>query len=152
MPATVTWRALEHAHTEKGSDWFWALGIIAISSAVVSLLFQNFLFAILILIGSFTMALLAKKPPRELEFTLTEKGIQIDQSLYPYKMMEAFWLRTEGEEPTLIVDVRKFLTPHLIIPVPPEQAVVIRTYLLEHLKEEELEEPFGQRLFEMLGF
>jgi hypothetical protein len=153
MPENITWRAMEHHHTEKGSDWFWALGIIAVSSAVVALLFNNFLFALLIIIGSFTMALLASQPPRELQFTLTKRGIMIDRALYPYKMLMAFWIEErEDDVPILIVDAQRFLTPHLLISLEDVDAEEVREYLLEYLPEEELHEPFAQRLAEALGF
>lgn len=153
MAEQVSWNAPEHTHTDKGNDWFWALGIIAVSGAVVALLFKNFLFALLIVIGAFTMALLAARPPRTLQFTLTERGILIDDALYPYQMLVAFWIQEhQDDHPLLIVDSRRFLTPHLLIPLDDVDPEEIREYLLEHLKEEELSEPFGQRFAEFFGF
>lgn len=153
MPQDIIWTAHEHSHTDKGTDWFWALGIIAISSAVVALLFKNFLFAILILVGSFTMSLLAKKSPRELTFSLSPRGIMVDGSLYPYQMLVAFWVQDRGtEDATLIIDARRFMTPHLIIPLHDADAEQIHTYLSEYLPEEEIVEPLGQRILEMFGF
>ena len=153
MPPQITWKAPEHHHTEKGNDWFWALGIVAIAGAIVALLFKNFLFALLIVIGSFTMSLLAAKPARILSFTLTERGILIDGSLYPYQILVAFWIedRTENH-PLLIIDSSRFLTPHLLIPLEDVDADAVREYLLKHLPEEELSEPLGQRLAEFFGF
>lgn len=153
MPQDIVWTADEHSHTDKGSDWFWALGIIAVSSAVVAILFKNFLFALLIVVGSFTMALLASRQPRELTFALTPRGIMIDGSLYPYQMLVAFWIKDrETENPTLIIDARRFLTPHLVVSLEETDAEQVHTYLTEYLPEEELEEPFGQRLLERFGF
>lgn len=153
MPENITWEAPEHRHTDKGNDWFWALGIVALSAAVVALLFKNFLFALLIVIGAGTMSLLAAKPPRVLSFTLTQRGILIDGSLYPYQMLVAFWIQDrEGNHPLLIVDSSRFLTPHLLIPLEEIDPDVVREYLLKHLPEEELSEPFGQRLAEFFGF
>ncbi len=153
MPQDIVWKAYEHTHSEKGSDWFWALGIIAASSAVVAILFQNFLFALLIIIGAFTMSLLASRPPQELTFSLSKRGIMIDRSLYPYQMLVAFWIEgRETESPTLIIDAQKFMTPHIIVSLENTDAEKVHTYLSEYLPEEEIFEPFGQRLLEGLGF
>jgi len=153
MPQDIVWTAHEHSHTDKSSDWFLALAIIAISSAIVAVLFKNFLFALLIIIGSFTMSLLAKRPPRELTFSLSPRGIMIDDALYPYQMLVAFWIRDRGtEHATLLVDARRFMTPHLIVPLHDADAEQIHMYLSEYLPEEEIEEPLGQRLLEMFGF
>ncbi|PCI89741.1 hypothetical protein COB18_02960 [Candidatus Kaiserbacteria bacterium] len=152
MPKDIAWKAYEHSHTEKNSDWFWALGIVAISSAVVAILFQNFLFAILIVVGSFTIALLSQKPPRELTFTLTPRGIMIDDALFPYQMMIAFWVEgRDSEDPTLIIDLQRFMVPHIIVSLTDVNTEQVHTYLSEHLPEKELKEPFGQRILEKLG-
>ena len=153
MQSDITWTAHEHAHTEKGSDWFWALGIIAVSSAVVALLFRNVLFALLILVGTFTLALLSAHPPRKRTFRLTPRGLLIDTALYPYQLLVAFWIEgRETEHPTLIVDAQRFLTPHLVIPLEGVDAEAVHAYLSNHLPEKELHEPLGQRLMEYFGF
>jgi len=99
------------------------------------------------------MSLLAKKPTRELSFSLSPKGILIEGSLYPYKMLIAFWIQDmETDHPVLIVDARKFMTPHLIIPLEDVDAEQVHTYLEKYLPEEEMAEPFGQRILELFGF
>ncbi|MDP2649944.1 MAG: hypothetical protein Q8P16_00035 [bacterium] len=148
----ISWSALEHSHTDKGADWFWAFGIVAASSAVVAILFQNFLFALLIVVGALTLAMLSMKPPSERTFTLTQRGIMIENVLYPYKMLVAFGIEErESEVPLLIVDARKVLTPHLLIPLEGVPANDVRDYLAQYLPEEELHEPFAQRLAEIFG-
>tara|TARA_B100000745_G_scaffold46060_1_gene27753 strand:+ start:6619 stop:7080 length:462 start_codon:yes stop_codon:yes gene_type:complete len=153
MPRDIVWKAYEHSHTNKGADWFWALGIIAVSSAIVAILFKNFLFALLIIVGAFTMALLSSKPPRERTFALTQRGVMVDESLYPYQMLVAFCIKDrDSDNPTLIIDAQHFLTPHLVMPLAEVDVERVHTYLSEHLSEEELEEPLGQRLLERFGF
>tara|TARA_B100000745_G_scaffold53689_2_gene31881 strand:+ start:1294 stop:1755 length:462 start_codon:yes stop_codon:yes gene_type:complete len=153
MPRTIVWKAYEHEHTEKTSDWFWALGIVAVSSAIVAVLFKNILFALLILIGSFTMALLASRPEKERTFSLTPRGIMIDETLFPYQMLVAFWVKERaGRDSVLIVDARKFMIPHIIVSLEHTDAEQVRAYLSEYLPEEELEEPLGQRILEKFGF
>lgn len=153
MPEKITWTAYEHEHTEKGSDWYWALGIVALSAAIVAVLFQNFFFAILILVGAFTLGLLATRPSQELTFTLTSRGILINQALYPFEMLVAFWIQgRDGDSPILIIDVQRFMTPHIITAIDSTDVETIREFLLQHLPEEELREPFGQRFLENFGF
>ena len=80
-PGTLRWSAYEHEHIERGSDWFWALGVIAVSAAITSVLFGNVLFAILILVAAMTIGLVAQRPPELHEFEITEKGIRIGQTI-----------------------------------------------------------------------
>jgi len=152
MNPDIQWKAYEHTHSDKDSDWFWALGIIAVSSALVAILFKNFLFALLILVGSFTLALLSARAPRELTFALTSRGVLIDKSLFPYQMLISFWIRDrDGDNPTLIIDAKRFMTPHIIAPLEAADVEAIHEYLLDYLPEEELEEPFAQRILEKFG-
>lgn len=154
MPQTITWQAYEHQHADKGVDWFWALGIVAVSGAIVALLFGNVLFALLIVVAAFTLGLLASRSPQLVTYTLTERGILADATLYPYQMLEAFWVRTETERersPVLIVDAQQFLSPHLVIPLADTDPEAIREYLARFLPEEEMEEPLAQRIGEFFG-
>ncbi len=153
MPRTIRWEAHEHEHADKSADWFWALGIIVLSGAITALLFGNILFAILIVIGGATMGLLGSTPARVRRFALTPRGIMIDDSLYPYQMLAAFWVQhpTADTPAMLIVDANQFLSPHMIIPLDDNDPDLVREYLLDFLPEEELHEPFAQRLAEMFG-
>jgi len=152
MPQNIVWKAYEHSHTDKGSDWFLALGIIAISSAIVAVLFRNFFFALLILVGSFTIALLSSRPPRELTFALTPRGVRIEDALYPYQMLVAFCIsERETDHPKLIIDSGRFMTPHLIASLENVDAEEVHTYLSAYLPEEEIREPISQRILEKFG-
>ena len=70
MNETITWRAEEHRHVERGSDWYWALGVIAVSSAVTAVLFNNILFALLIVVAAATLGMIASRPPAIADFVL----------------------------------------------------------------------------------
>src|SRR3989344_4172426 len=59
----LRWSAYEHEHVERGSDWYWALGIVAVSAALTSILFDDFLFAVLILLAAVVLVLLSRTPP-----------------------------------------------------------------------------------------
>ena len=60
----ITWSAFEYEHKEKNNDWFWALGIIIVAGALTSLIYGNYFFAMLLIIGGVLMGYFAKKTPR----------------------------------------------------------------------------------------
>jgi intein/homing endonuclease len=155
MQKDVSWHTLEHTHIEKSSDWFWALGIVAGSAALASILFGNFLFALLIVIGASTLGLLANKVPVEIEVALTPKGILIGPEFYPYEMLAGFWVAedsAEHEQPVLLLDSRKWLLPHIVVPLTDVPIDTVRTYLDQYLPQTELKEPFGHLIFELFGY
>ena len=90
FPGVLRWSAFEHEHIERGSDWFWALGVIAVSAALTSILFGNVLFALLIIVASFTIGLIARTPPEMHEFEISGKGIRISKNFHPYDSIISF--------------------------------------------------------------
>lgn len=152
----IEWNAFEHSHKEKGSDWFWAVGIIAVAIAVLAIYFHNFLFALLILIAAFTSILVAHTKPKQLHFQITRRGIQIDEIMYSYSSLESFWVIDEdvNKHDRIFLKSQKLLMPLIVIPFNSDEidADDIRDYLLDYLDEEELEEPLLQKIMEYLGF
>ena len=151
-----TWQAYEYTYTEKSVDWFWAVGIIALSLAVTAVILGNLLFALLILIGSFALVLQAVRKPKQLTYELNERGVIVDTQLYPYGTLESFWVEhgappADGEE-KIIIKSKKALMPYIVIPIEGVRSEDVRSYLLEHLPEEEHTEPTSQKIMERLGF
>lgn len=151
---TIRWQGYEYTHYEKSSDWFWALGIVALSSAVTAIIFKNILFALLILIGAFTIALFAAKKPHLVHFEITRRGVAIDDTLYPFTTLESFWIdEDEHGHHTLIIKSQRAVMPYIIIPLSETiEFEDIRNTLLEKLDEEELHEPASHKILEFFGY
>lgn len=151
--ASLRWSAYEHEHIERGSDWYWALGIAAASIAVISLLLHNILFGVLILIAAATIALVSREAPDIAQIELSDKGIRINDVLHRYRDIIAFWVEDEHEShrPLLLVDTVKVLSPNLIIPIEHVDPALIRAYLKERIEERHMKEPMAHKLFEALG-
>ena len=147
------WEAPEHHHREKTSDWYWILGIIALAGAIVSIIFNNILFSIVILLGAFTMVLASYRTPRILEYEISVRGIRIRKDFHPYSTLDSFCLDESNPiGPQLIVKSKKLLMPLLILPIPEEYLHHIETIVASRLREEHMEEPFSHHLMEYLGF
>ncbi len=154
MPPRVTlsWSAYEHEHVPRGSDWFWALGIVALSAALTSILFHNVLFAILILIAAVILAMLANVPPDLVKFEISDRGIRTGGTLHTYEEIISFWVEEEkGDTPLLLVDTTKFMAPNLIIPIENIDPHEIRTYLQERVEEVPMKEPLSHKVLEFFG-
>lgn len=148
----LRWSAYEHEHIERGSDWYWALGVIAVSAALTAILFDNFLFALLILIAATTLGLIARKPPELHEFEISEKGVRIGQTMHPYNTIVSFWVDEELDEPLLLIDTVTFMTPNLIIPIGEIHPEDIRESLRPHATEVPMKEPLAHKILEFFGF
>lgn len=151
----ISWEALDQIKEEKSSDWFWIVGIVAVSIVILAVFFNNLLFALVILLATFTSFMLAHTPPKITFFEINRKGIVIGEVLYPYSTLESFYVIDEDgyDRDRIILKSKKFFMTHIVMPIgdsaDPED---IREYLIEYLNEEEMYESFFERLFTKFGF
>ncbi len=154
MPSTpiLRWSAYEHEHIPRGSDWFWALGIVAVCAAVVAILFHDILFAILVLLAAGTLAMLANVPPDLVEFELSDRGIRVGDTMHRFEEVISFWVEDHGvERPLLLVDTTKIMAPNLIIPIEHIDPRQVRAFLKERVEEVPMREPFAHKILEFFG-
>ena len=148
----IRWRAYEHEHIERTGDWFWALGIFAVSTALISFLFGNILFAALILVAEATLGLLATSPPPLVEFELSDRGIRVGETMHRYEEIISFWVEDhDADPPILLVDTIKWLSPHLVIPLQGTNPKLVRTFLSERAEEVPMKEPVWHKILEFFG-
>ncbi len=151
----ISWVAADHIKKEKTSDWFWIVGIVGIGAAILSIYFNNFLFALLILIGLFAIFMQANDEPKDKNFEINRKGVVVGSTLYPYSSLESFYIIDEDgwDRDRILIKSNKMLMPLIVIPLG-ESADIdsISNYLLEYLNEEELEESAVDKIAILFGF
>ena len=148
----LRWSAYEHEHIERNSDWFWALGIIAICAAIVAILFHDFFFAVLIVLAATTIGMLARTPADIMEFELSDRGIKAGGTMHRFEEIISFWVEDHDvERPMLLVDTIKFMAPNLIIPIEGIEPRVVRDYLRSRAEEVPMKEPASHKILEFFG-
>lgn len=148
----LRWSAYEHEHIPRGNDWFWALGIVAVSAALTSILFHDIFFAVLILIAAGVLGMLANVPPDLIRFEISDRGIRVGGTLHRFEEIISFWVEEEhGDRPMLLVDTIKFMAPNLIIPLENIDAHMVRMYLRERVEEVPMTEPLAHKILEFFG-
>ncbi len=148
----LSWEAVEYVHTEKGSDWYWIVGIVTLSIAVIAVILNNVIFAILIIISAFTLSLFASRKPDRVPVTLDRLGVTFGKTRYPYSNLDAFWVETRDAFPRVLFKSKKVLMPYVVIHIHEEDADEIRHFLTPHLVEEEHSEPLFEKILIYLGF
>ncbi len=153
MARSVYWEAPEHNHIEKTGDWYWILGILAVAGSVASMIFNNVLFGVVILLAAMLMFITGNRKPRMLEFEVSANGVRIEHDLYPYATLESYYLDEFNlMNPQLILKSQKLFMPLIIIPIPEEYIVIIEQLVSTRLPEEHLEEPLAHKILEFFGF
>lgn len=150
---TIQWSSPEYRYRKKTPDWFWTVGIIAVAVAVISLFYNDVLSAIFVLLGAFTLMLYGAKQPRTISFSVSERGIRIGNTNYPFLSLKSFWIHEYDTENVLIVESKKLLAPYLHVPIAPHVSVEeLHNLFLENLPEKEHRESFSEAIMEYLGF
>lgn len=148
----ISWQAHERIFTEKTNDWYWIVTIITISIAIISIILNNIIFGILVIISSFTLSLVASKKPEYLETTIDSRGIRTGKIFYPYENLDSFWVETRDAHPRLIIKSKKVLMTFITILLEDMNPDDVRDFLSQHLHEEEHVEPLLEKVLIYLGF
>lgn len=148
----ISWETFEYLHTEKTNDWYWIVGIVTISIAVIAVILNNVIFAILIIISSFTLSLFASRRPDVVPVKIDHTGVSFGKTQYPFSALESFWVETRDGYPRLLLKTQKMFMPFVVIHIEDEDPEVIRGVLEGRLKEEEHSEPILEKFLIYLGF
>jgi hypothetical protein len=151
----MEWETPEYEHFDKDVGWYKGVVIITIIAVILSLIFKNFLLALILLIGGFTMMLYGSRFPQIIKVKFTPKGISINQDLYLYQKLHSFWISDEHGEtraPKLIIEADRFFLPHLVIPLNDVNREAVRNHLLQYLPEMHHEESFADVIFDLVHF
>ena len=151
----VAWEGREYEHNPKSSDWYWALGIVAVAGTIAAILFENYLFALVIIAATITIALHTMKAPPIHQFRLVETGIMIGGDHHPFDRMTSFSMLEDIEgklPPILSIKTESWHSPHLVIPLDGVDADMIYAYLLHHVDEGEHRHTVSDLVAAWLGF
>ena len=149
------WDGSEYSFDERGTDWYWALGILAAAAIATSVLFGNVLLALVIFAGAGTVGLQAAKRSRTHRFSIFEDGLAIDDRLYLYDDMRDFAILEfidETQPPALSIKTNHVLAPHLLIPIHDYDPEVIYEYINLHIPEGTHVETILDRITALLRF
>lgn len=147
-----SWEGREYRFEEKGSDWYWSLGIVATAGAIACVLFGNILLAFVIVAGAAAVAIAAAKRSRVHRFALWDDGLTIDEELYRFDDMLHFSVLEYADEtlpPSLSIKTKKLLAPHLLVPIVGHDALTIYEYVAHHLPEGRHDESVMDRIVEL---
>ena len=148
----IKWQALEHEDKEHSTDWFWALGVIVIAGSIAAIIFADYFFAMILVLGGIMLGYFATKKPEMVNYELNEKGLKINNELYPYKNMKSFWVQTEIK-PILFLKLNRIIMHIISMPIEIQNAEETKTTMLENnITEEEMKEHVSEKIMETLGF
>ena len=154
----LEWSALEYEERDRSPDWFWALGIIVVTSSIAAIIFGNYFFAALLVLSGVLLGFLAIKKPETILYEINNKGVKIKSHLYLYENIKSFWVQIDTAsdsklKPTLFIKTERVFIPVISIPIDYNMADDIHTVLTgKGVIEEEMTEHASSKIMESLGF
>jgi hypothetical protein len=151
----VSWLVDEYVRHERGTWWYVLSGLACLALLIYSVLTQNFLFAIIVIMFAVITGLSAMREPRKMLINITDLGVGIGDDFYPYKTIQKFWILYEPPEVKNVYFEFK-LSPmrRLTIPLHEQNPIDVRSALVRFLDEDlEMEdEPMSEIIGKVLKF
>lgn len=135
----VHWQAHEYIHHDKTPFWFilFALAVIGLIAAAIFVI-QSITFAILVPVMAVALLVYMYRPPRLLDYTLTSKGLYINDRLYAFSDFKGFGVIHDGKEySVMLLPVKRFM-PGVSVYFPEEAGEAIVDMLGARLPMQEL--------------
>ncbi len=149
----LQWEAFEYYYQHKTSDWYWTLWIVAVAIAAISILLNNTVFGLLVLIIAFALSVFAARPAQRINCEVNEKGVVHHKTFYPYNILESFNFDLQNpNNPKLLLRSKKILIPLVTLPLENIDTYLLKDFLEHYLKQEDLQEPLLHKIMEYLGF
>lgn len=106
----VHWQAHEYIHHDKDALWFIAFALVVIGLMVFSIfIIQSITFTILIPVMAVALIVYTQRPPRLLDYTLSNKGLHINDRLYPFNEFKGFGVIRDGKEySVMLIPIKRF--------------------------------------------
>ena len=148
----LEWSAPEYEEKERTRDWFWALGVIIVTASLTSVIFGNYFFAVLVILGGVLLGFFAIRKPEIISYEINNRGLKIKTRLYPYENIQSFWVALE-KTPMLFIKSERMFMPIISMPIDGATANDIRAIMLaQNIPEEEMREHVSEKIMEVLGF
>lgn len=87
----IRWQATEYIQRERSVVWYVVLGIVTVALTLVAILLMKAItFAILVPVMAVALVIYTRRPPSMVGYTLSKKGLYVNDKLYPYADFKAF--------------------------------------------------------------
>jgi len=152
MSDVVAWDAPEYYHWPRSTDWYWSYGIIVASIAILSVLFENILFAIFVVIAGALAGYYSSREPGTIHCELQPLGILLGKKFHDYTDLKSFWVDDNHPHTKLVLVSKKTFSNHIVIPVDDTtHPIIITDYLIRYIPQVKQTETALHKLMERAG-
>jgi len=154
MNDPVRWNAAEYSQMAKGFWWYLFFSLVVVLMVIFDIFYLKSpfgTFSILIIVMALALVVYAKRPPKDLPYTLSaDQGLYIAEKLYHFKEFKSFGVIHEGEKMYVgLIPIKRF-SPMISIYFPQELGEEIVDVLGSKLPMQELKLDLLDRLIRSL--
>lgn len=132
-----SWTFPEFEVHTRGVWWYIIASFVVAGFMIYAILSQTYLFAVIIAISAFVFLVRMQRKPQLVTFTITEDGLEVHETFYPYKDLKSFWIIYEPPEVKKVYfEFKSGIRPMLAIPLESQNPVAIRETLLSYIEED----------------
>ena len=130
------WKIPEYETHQRSRVWYIAAAVVIVLLLIYCFVTVNLLFALIIIITSFIVIFQHSRKPETYDFSITKRGIAIEDSFYPYDTFDNFWIAYHPPDVKAIYFTFKSLVkPEISVYLGNQNPLRIREILLEYLDE-----------------
>ncbi len=155
----MVWEEYNHLYFPKDKDWKWSVAIISITITLISFMFSNITFGVLVLVATGVLLIHAFQEPRILRFEINTKGVRVNQEFWSFTDIRSFWIEDNREHhihSRILFATNGVLDSLLVLTLPldttNDRIHDIHEELVKILPEERISESIFQKALEYLGF
>ncbi len=155
----MVWEEYHYVHYEKSADWKWSVAIISITITLISFMFSNITFGVLIMVATAVLLLHAFQEPHIVRFEINTKGVRVNQEFWSFTDIRSFWIEDNREHhinSRILFATNGILDSLLVLTLPlnttNDRIHDIHEELVKILPEERISESIFQKALEYLGF
>ena len=146
----VNWQAKEYIQREKNGGWYVGLVVVSLGLIALSVFLQWWTFTALVVLSAVCLVIYSVRPPRELHYSLSNKGLSEGNRLYDYAEYKSFGVLKEGTNFAIVLTPRKRFSPRVTVYFPEERGEEIVDAFGARLPMEEVKRDFLDKLVNFL--
>ncbi len=146
------WQIPEFHKHDRNRWWYIGAGLLVLALLIYALADQNYFFAVVTIFVAIIVAFHEVKEPRQVFFGVSNKGLVLEDTFFPFQNIERFWIVTHPEDAIVYVDFTNVVRPRIAVPMAREGIDDVRALLafyIEHDPEEQ-KMPFSDRFGQWL--
>lgn len=147
------WVVNEYEKHERSKRWYVIMAVVGLGLLLFSVISGNYLFALVVVLFGIVLFLQDIQQPMEVAFAITEAGIVVGSTYYPFKEISKYWMiYNPPEVKNIYFSTNSVLKHRLQVPLLDNDPRPIRDFLNQFLIEDldQEEEPLSDKLGRML--